>query len=196
MSQRLNVESVFRTEDLAEAFQTGFVCYDPSMEWEGDEETGFQFFCSWAFDTTKLSVESGEPGPRLFACDELQSMTGTMLPWELKRVIQTGRRWGLDAALVSQQLNEIPNTLRNQCSEVVTFQHSDPYVLDIMTDWGFDPMLVAGLDTGEFLWRDDKGNTAQKKLFDKPRNANTVQKQSLASKPPGTGSPVDESETE
>lgn len=180
MSQRIGLPPVDRSEHLADALKTGFVCYDPGEEWPGEPETGFDFFCAWVFETRQAIVNDEvrrglAPSSCLFACDELQQLVGNNMPWEFKCIIQTGRRWGIDSAIVSQQLNEIPNTLRNQCTEVVTFQHSDPYVLGVMDTWGFDPDQVNGLAIGEYLWRDDRGGLLVKKLFDTPRNANTLQ---------------------
>lgn len=170
LSFRLKVPSITKTSEFPEVLKTsGFICFDPSLEFEGDYETGLDFFAKWAFEVSKKCTSEQQelcPPPRLFGCDELQLITSNSgLSGELQTVLQTGRRWGLDFAVVSQQLNELDNVFRNQMTERVTFQHEDPYVLSVMRDWGFDPDEVSRLAPGSYLWRDDKGGFRRGRIF-------------------------------
>lgn len=167
MSQRLKIVPTFRINQLPEALKTGFVCFDPAQEYEGDYETGLDFFSKWAFETCKLADDNKVycPYPRLICVDELQLLTGSVISHEIKTVMQTGRRAGLDSLFVSQQINEIPNNIRNQTTERVTFQHEDAYVLQVMNEWGFDPQIVEHMQTGEYLWRNDRGEHRHEHLF-------------------------------
>lgn len=165
MSQRLSLPALESLEQVPEALKGGFVIYDPAMEFEDDNETGLFCFSKLAFELCKNSDEYPRY-PRLFACDEMQLLMGNReIAPEIKAIMQTGRRAGLDLVCVSQQLNEMHNVLRTQTTERVTFQHEDNRVLDIMQDYGFDPGAVQMLGTGEYLWRNDRGEQGQGALF-------------------------------
>jgi hypothetical protein len=165
MSERLSIVPTFEIAALPQAIANGgFVVFDPCKEFEGDYASGLAFFTDWAFQICK--AENAPPAPRLLACDEIQLLLGNMEnPIEIQTALQTGRRWGLDMAIVSQQLNELHNVFRNQSTERVTFQHEDTRVLDVMEDWGFDPEAVKVLPVGHYLYRNDRGEAAQGKLF-------------------------------
>lgn len=165
MATRLNVEPCYKIDDLPEALKTGFVCFDPQQDFEGDNETGLLFFTKWSFEICRANDAS--PGyPRLLACDEIQLLLDTAeRPIEIRTVMQTGRRAGLDIAFVAQQLNELHNKIRSQSTERITFQHEDKTVLDVMWNFGFDPDIVRQLNVGEFLYRNDRGEQCQGNLF-------------------------------
>lgn len=165
MAERLQVQPIFQLDQIPERLESGFVCYDPSVEFESDAETGLLCFSRIAFELSKNDDYS--PGyPRLLACDEIQQLIGNdSMPPEIKSVMQTGRRAGLDLACVSQQLNEMHNTFRSQTTERVTFQHEDPYVLQVIGQWGFDREEVALLGVGEYIYKNDKGIVERGSLF-------------------------------
>jgi len=164
MAQRLRFAPVLDFEALPSELERGFVIFDPAREFEADYTLGLQAFSRWSFEICKTT--NAARYPRLFACDEMQLLMGNdeCLP-EVQSVIQTGRRVGLDMAIVAQQLNELHNIARSQTTERVTFQHEDPYVLSVMAKWGFDPEAVAALPVGEFLYRNDRGEERRDKLF-------------------------------
>lgn len=165
MSERLNVQPCFKFDELQNHLENGFVCFDPCIEFENDYETGLLAFAKWSFEICKAR-DDWPRYPRLFACDEIQLLTdtGSTSP-ELKSCLQTGRRVGLDLAIVAQQLNELNNKLRSQSTERVCFQHVDPRVLDVLQDWGFDPREVEKLQVGEFLYLNDRGERQRQAMF-------------------------------
>lgn len=164
ISERVKIAPVFKLEELPSKLDMTWVIYDPSLEFEGDYETGFSAFADWSFKICKAT--DAPPFPRLFSCDEVQLLqTNKDIAPELQTILQTGRRWALDCAFVSQQINELHNVFRAQSTEVVTFQHIDPYVLDVIGKWGFDPEQVSTLATGEYLYHNDRGMFEQGKLF-------------------------------
>lgn len=167
MSERLNISPCFSIEQLPEALKTGFVCYDPSQDFEDDYENGLDFFAKWSFEICKASDEY-PLYPRLFCCDEIQLLLPNQISPEIQAILQTGRRRGMDMAVVSQQLNELHNRLRSQSTERVTFQHEDLRVLDVMESWGFNPSEVSSLNVGEYLYRNDRGAYSRKQLFSAP----------------------------
>ncbi len=118
----------------------------------GRTAEAFDFFCRWAFES------SGRlPGRKLFACDELQVLVNTAaLPAALALVLETGRRVGLDVALIAQQPNLVHNRIRNQMTAVVTFQQVDPRAVDWCAEVGFDPAAVRALRPGHYLARNLK----------------------------------------
>jgi hypothetical protein len=169
MAQRLNLQPTFKIEQLPEAIKTGFVCFDPSIEYEGDYEQGLLFFADWTFNVCK-SHDTDPAYPRLFACDEIQQVTSTgATDPELLKILQTGRRAGLDMAVVAQQLNELNNKLRSQTTEQVCFQHKDPRVLDVLNDWGFSDEEISGLTVGEYYYQNDRGERRREAMFS-PKN--------------------------
>jgi hypothetical protein len=68
-------------------------------------------------------------------------------------VLETGRRYGLDAAMISQQPNLIHNRARNQLTEVVTFAQTDANALQYLEQAGFDAETVRKLPLGAWLAR-------------------------------------------
>lgn len=174
-SQRLRVAPCLSIEQLELKAKEGIVCFDPSQEFEGQAYEGLQFFADWSFQVSKLADMRSHPDlaryPRMLVVDEMQLLTGTAgIPHEVQTVTETGRRWGLDFLLISQQINQLHNTLRNQATEVVTFRHEDRYILDVMEELGFDRQQVSTLtNPGGFLCRDRRrSKTTQGNLFGGP----------------------------
>lgn len=167
MAERLNLQPTFKISQLPQSLKSGFVCFDPSIEYEGEYEQGLLFFADWTYQVCK-SHDTDPPYPRLFACDEMQLLTqpGTTEP-EIQRILQTGRRCGLDMAIVAQQLNELHNKLRSQSTERVCFQHEDPRVLQVLGDWGFTDDEVHSLAVGEYLYLNDRGEKQRQTMFKK-----------------------------
>lgn len=93
-------------------------------------------------------------GRKIFACDELQKLTDTnRISQELSTVLETGRRYGLDFAGISQAPNLIHGRIRNQLTEVVTFQTLDRNALSFLADAGFNPQEVSRLAPLHYLAR-------------------------------------------
>jgi hypothetical protein len=124
-----------------------YIIYDPTSEWEGNLQEGFNYFAELSF-----RLSQSLPGRKLFACDELQKMVGVheVTP-ELAMLVETGRRYEVDTIFVSQQPNIIHNRLRNQLTEVVTFAHVDKRATSFLTDIGFDEPDLMGLNDLEFI---------------------------------------------
>lgn len=81
-------------------------------------------------------------------------MTGTaQANRELQTLLETDRRYGIDAVMVSQQCHCLHNRIRNQLTEVVTFQHVEDRALKFLLEVGFDEAAVRGLTPGQFIAR-------------------------------------------
>jgi hypothetical protein len=146
---RQKVPAATTPEALADGCARGWGIFDPSAMFPGDLPRAFDFFCEFAFE-----VATRLPGRKVFACDELQKLVGTQqVSRELALVLETGRRYGLDAALISQQPNLIHNRIRNQLTEVCTFRQIDHACLDWLESAGFDTEAVRLLEPGQFSCR-------------------------------------------
>lgn len=150
-SHRAGVRPATTTQELAAATWSGpWVIYDPYRMFPGELDQAFAFFSAFAFETSTRM-----PGRKLFACDELQKMVGTSeVPAEFRTVLETGRRYGLDAVMISQAPNLIHNRVRNQLTEIVTFAHLDPRAVEWLECAGFDSDRVRALRPGQYMARD------------------------------------------
>jgi hypothetical protein len=125
------------------------VLYDPAAMFPGKTAEAFAFFCEWAFE-----ICDRLPGTKLFACDELQKLTGTaQVPWEFACILETGRRRGIDLVCISQAPNLVHNRVRNSLTECVTFAHNDENAIAFLEDVGFEAERIRGLAAGQFLSR-------------------------------------------
>jgi GTPase SAR1 family protein len=148
---RLGVRGARTVEELDAALETGMVVFDPSQEFPGDTENGWNFFCEWSFRFAEANLKTGK---KLLVCDELQVMASTSeQPFEISLVIETGRRYQLDFAGVSQQLNLLHNRMRNQVTELVAFRQTEKLILDVLEKKGFDIAQVQALLDGHFIWK-------------------------------------------
>ncbi len=149
LQQRLRVRAAETPAGLALAAASGWCIFDPGRLWPGRGEEAFTFFADFAFQ-----VSSRLPGTKLFACDELQMLIGThTIPQELRCILQTGRRYGLDCVLVSQQPNELHNKVRAQLTEVVSFVQAEPRAIEWLAGYGFQEEGLRALRPGEFVGR-------------------------------------------
>lgn len=132
------------TEDIVK--NNRYVIYDPSEQFPGATQSGFNYFAELVFEVAKTL-----PGTKLFATDELQKIVDVhTVTYELALLIETGRRYGVDTAFVTQQPNLIHNRLRNQLTELVTFRHLDERAIKFLMELGFDPETILLLQDLEF----------------------------------------------
>lgn len=127
-----------------------YIAFDPTVKFPGDLNGAFDYYCELCF----LASKSAELASlqKLFATDELQKVVSTtQVTYELALLIETGRRYGIDTAFVSQQPNLIHNRLRNQLTEVVSFAQIERRATVFLEDLGFDAADLATLDELEFL---------------------------------------------
>ena len=85
---------------------------------------------------------------------------------ELSLVLETGRRYGLDFAGITQQPNLVHNRIRNQATEVIAFQQMDARSVEWCESVGFDGDAIRALPPGRYLARNLKsGGTAAGRVF-------------------------------
>ena len=148
--QRFGVPACKTAEDLCAAVAAGgWVIYDPCEMYPGDTEQAFLFFCDFAFEISKTVK-----GKKLFACDELQMLvTPSNAPIELRAILQTGRRYQLDFYAITNALNAIHNSIRNQITEIYSFQQTDKNAIAYLQENGFDENKIRNLQGFDYLWR-------------------------------------------
>lgn len=147
---RTGIAPCFTPEQMAEAWQTGWVIFDPSVLFPGQVIEAWNFFCEWTFERALHSPAE----LKLLAVDELQIFSSTSdLSWEQSLVVETGRKYGLDFCGICQQMNLIHNRMRNQLTEIVTFAQTDPYILKDLEIRGFNPGIVQTLQPGDYIDR-------------------------------------------
>lgn len=148
LQQRLRVRAARSPAALAEGARRGWCIYDPDG-FHGDFEAAFNFFAEFAFEASDRL-----PGVKLFACDELQEFVGThTLERFFKRILQRGRRRGLDLVAVSHQPNELHNLIRGQFTEVVSFVQCEAGAIEWLVKYGFQEPTIRALRPGEYACR-------------------------------------------
>lgn len=154
-SKRMELPACRTPGEIDAAIRSGWVCYDPHEMFSGDMEAGITYFCKLALEVSKRLG-----GRKLVVIDELGwYVTGHKLPFPLKQIVQSGRRWGLDGVFLGQQPNELHNTIRCQLTEVVCFQLTDAQALEFPQKFGFDIEAIRALDPArhQFICRNNRG---------------------------------------
>lgn len=161
-SSRMRARPARTLPQLAEAAGREWCVFDPATMFPGRTGAAFAFFCDFAF-----TLATRTPGRKIFACDELQTLVGTnVIIEELSLVLETGRRYGLDFAGITQQPNLVHNRIRNQATEVIAFQQMDARSVEWCESVGFDGDAIRALPPGSYLARNLKsGGTAAGRVF-------------------------------
>lgn len=164
LAGRLGVAPITSAEKIPAALESGqrVLLYDPAEEYPGDTAAGFDFFCGLAFRCSQA-----ETGRKIFFTDELQQATdtGTITP-PLACVLETGRRYGLDFAGITQAANLVHNRLRNQVTELVAFRSIDERALAFCETCGLDGAALRETPPGAYLGRNlMTGETYGGKVF-------------------------------
>jgi hypothetical protein len=149
----VNTETI---DDFVRALESyRIVCYDPSEEYAGDFEGALVDWCAVAWHVARKAHESGYES--LVMIDELQKLvTVSNTPREVKTLVQTGRKFGLDTCFVSQQPNRMPNEVREQWTELAAFRLKDISSLESLDNFGLDDAELAkigSLPDLHYVWR-------------------------------------------
>lgn len=141
-AQRTGFPSIAYLTEQA-ILENEFIVFDPHPQFsdQGGIAEAFDYFCNTVFEVSREI-----PGPKLFASDELQAfIDANTVPESLRQVMETGRRYELDTCFISQQPNIIHNRLRNQLTEIVTFNHVDKRPLNFFEELGIDTAPIQAL---------------------------------------------------
>jgi hypothetical protein len=149
-AQRAKIKAAHTVPEMNAGLTVDGLClFDPCYTWPGRTEAAFKFFCDYAFTlSTQLR------GQKLFACDELQKLSGSgkyEIPQELTTILETGRRYELDFIGIAQSPNLINTRIRAQMTEIVVFKLIDKRALQFVTDCGLDENEIRELKPGKFV---------------------------------------------
>lgn len=173
-ADRTGEQTVTTSEEL-QAFANGdsrtrriIQCYDYSQMYPGDLQTGLEFYADYCFSIAK----AGTNGKSLFCCDEMQRLISTDdISHELACLTETGRRYRVDTVFLSQQVNLLHNRLRNQVTEVCTFQQNDSRAIKWLEEFGISEEEIRALGEHEFIDRNAFGGEHRGKLIFRGRSA-------------------------
>ncbi len=159
---RLRLPSVETPEEIPLAVADGFVIFDPSTMFPGENEKAFDWFCSAVFETA-----SALPGRKVFLIDEAwKYCPPNKVAVPLRTCIQTGRKRGLEMFFVSQQPNRLNEVITNEITELVLFRLQGVNALSRAESLGAHPSAVASLTPGQYIARNcDTGRELRGKVF-------------------------------
>jgi hypothetical protein len=137
MGQRLSqcangVSVCYQAQQIDEAItRGGIVVFDPCEMFEGDISGGYDYFADLCFSFAKFCPME----LKLFCVDEFQDISNTDIVNDYQaKVLETGRRYGLDWISVQQGLNCVHNRVRTQFTEAVIFRTIDPTPLKFVPE--------------------------------------------------------------
>lgn len=166
-SRRFGEKPCYSIDHIIESTEKGgVICFDPSGEWPGRYPEAFNFFCDYVFN-----VSIGLPGRKLFVCDEVQKLAFQDVPPELLALIDVSRRRQVDMYFICQSPNQLHNMLRNQFTEVYTFQQNDETAMAYFAK-GWNEDEIRNLKPGEWIWKNIDSGQIEKggKMF-RPKRA-------------------------
>ena len=118
----------------------------------GDRIEGFNFWIRWVYEVGKEL-----PGRKLVVIEEIEKTTAhrnSPLAPAFSEMLDEGRAAQFDVMMIAQRVSTVSELVRAQTTEICTFQHVDGNQLAWLEAEGFDPVAVAKLARGEYLWRD------------------------------------------
>ena len=118
----------------------------------GDRIEGFNFWIRWVYEVGKEL-----PGRKLVVIEEIEKVTAhrnSPLAPAFSEMLDEGRAAQFDVMMIAQRVSTVSELVRAQTTEIGTFQHVDGNQLRWLEEEGFDPLAVAKLERGEYLWRD------------------------------------------
>ena len=118
----------------------------------GDRIEGFNFWIRWVYEVGKEL-----PGRKLVVIEEIEKTTAhrnSPLAPAFSEMLDEGRAAQFDVMMIAQRVSTVSELVRAQTTEICTFQHVDGNQLRWLEEEGFDPVAVAKMARGEYLWRD------------------------------------------
>ena len=147
-AHRLKLPPARTAADLDLALCRGWVCFDPHTMFPGRLDEGLEFFCEWAYETSKR-IE----GEKALFVDEIWRYTNPhTLPPNLATIVQTGRRARLQLVCNTQEPSGL-GKIANGMSELVAFRLQSRANLDWIEFNGLDPAEVGQLNVRQFVAR-------------------------------------------
>lgn len=157
-ARRLRLNSCITAAALDQAAMLGWVCFDSTILFGTDRGRAFRFLCAWA---CALGERTGRR--IVLFCDEVwQFCDPYVLPEELARVLQTGRKANVEGVFGAQRPNKVNGSLFNECTEMVCFRLQERAGLEAMAGYGFDRDEIATLPFGSFVALNKRNGTVKR----------------------------------
>ena len=149
-ADRLRLAPARDVYELSLGLCQGWVIFDPHTLFPGRIEEAFNWFCDWAWQTSATI-----PGNKVMVADEIWNYcTPQGIPYELKTIVQSGRKRRLHLMVNGQEPNRLNGTILNGVSEFVCFRLQSPAALDLVKKtYGFDAEEVSNLQPLQFVAR-------------------------------------------
>ncbi len=148
ISRYLGRPALTRRALIPAACSTGWVIFNPHVEFPGEPERACDWFAQAAYHASRKI-----PGRKLWVCDELQDFARHSVPMGIRLTFKSGRNYGLGCACIDQGPNALEWTLAPQFTEMISFTHKLPAVLRSLSERGFDPKKVAALPMRHYIDR-------------------------------------------
>jgi len=122
LARLLSVPAILSANHVVPAIASGWVCFDPALQYPGRTAEGFDWFARVAFHASQRL-----PGRKYWVCDEVQMFCNPQrpVPPGASLIFDTGRRCALDVAAIAQAPQRLHGDARNQLTELVCFRLSD-----------------------------------------------------------------------
>ncbi len=157
-AHKLKVPAVDNPDDLREKIgKGGYIVFDYRRMFPGKKAEGFDWFCEIVF------ASAGAVGGRkILACDELQKLVDQRnIPSGFQQICDEGRRRKLDVFAICHGVNELHNTIRNECTKCYTFLQTDEVAMEYFKRNGIDTEKIKALKHGEWVCRANTGEVTQ-----------------------------------
>lgn len=156
LARRFGVKACFDAEQLIERIASldsvggGVVVYNPGKEYPGKPALGFEWFCQWLW----MAKDEFE-GKIVFGSDELDALVGVRKePENFCVMLDQGRTFEIEIVVIAHATNGIHNQVRSQFTEIFCMMQGDKNGVDFLLERGFDPVKIAGLKHGLWLYND------------------------------------------
>ncbi|HTB83642.1 MAG TPA: ATP-binding protein [Candidatus Sulfotelmatobacter sp.] len=149
-ARRYGVRPCFTVDELERAVaRGGLVIYNPSRDFAGEKERGFDFFASWYWE-----IGQEIRGKKNFVADELQSLVDVYSkPDGLLKILDEGRTYQMDCFFAAAAVNGINNQVRKQITEIFAFRQGDEAGAKWFEEKGFEVQKILSLKNGEWIYK-------------------------------------------
>lgn len=159
-AQRLGLEPTRTLYDLSAHLARGWILFDPEVLFGSDVTGAFESFCQWSFEKA-----SALPGKKIIMVDEVwRYMSPQKIPTQLANCIRLGRKRGIHMIFNTQTVNKLHSDLRAECTELVCFRQTEPLLLNICAEKGFNADEIKALPDLHFISRTDQGGELRGKI--------------------------------
>lgn len=130
----------------------GWMAFDPHYIYEGDPQTGVNFWCDFAW-TKSLYI----PGEKAVVIDELWNyVSPAHIPAPIRRIALSGRKRKIQLFVLTQEPHKMPDTLKGGVSEMILFRLQCDKIDSLrrfVVGYGFNPEEIASLPPLQFVAR-------------------------------------------